>query len=130
MQVAQLQALPTQQFYSIEYPGLVSRNSVSTAIETLGGQSSIDSVFARRKQPADTRGNLLDLNFRPDNPFAHPVAGEDVATNKFLLKIRKRRLKQMSTDLQDQRPREEYTATILGIIPRSVRFRSEPYHSF
>lgn len=124
MHAAQLQALPTQQFYSIEYPGLVSRNSVSTAIETLGGQSSIDNVFARRKHSSDTRGNLLDLSFRPDNPFAHPVAGEDVPTNKFLLKIRRRRLRQVSIDSQDQRPKGEYTASILGTIPRSVRFRS------
>lgn len=127
MQVAHLDTLSTQHFYSIEYPGLVSPDSIPIAIETLGGQSSINNVLGRRKQPTDSRDNLLDLNFRPGNPFAHPVPGEAVGTNKLLMKITKRRVNQKSMGLEDGRPIGEYTSTVLGIVPRTVRYRSKRF---
>ncbi|GJJ07427.1 hypothetical protein Clacol_001629 [Clathrus columnatus] len=122
MQIAPSQTLSTQVFYSIEYPGFISPGSVFTAIETLGGQSSIDNVFARRKQSTGSRDNLLDLNFRPENVFSHPVPGETVGTNKLLLKLTKRRVKRTSDE--DQSFIGDYTGTILGIVPKTVRFRS------
>lgn len=120
---AQAHELPTAHFYSIEYPGYVRPESVSTAVHSLGGQSSIDRAFRRSAPKEDA---LLELNLRPDNPFSHPLPGDLVPTNNILLKVVKRRLKRSPDDDGSQNEMiGEYTATAVGVIPRTARFRSE-----
>ena len=115
---------PTAHFYSIEYPGYVRPESVSKAIHTLGGQSSIDRAF-RRSAPRED--SLFELNLRPDNPFSHPLLGDLVPTNNILLKVVKRKRKQLRPDDVDgaQAVEGEYTAVAVGVIPKTARFRSE-----
>lgn len=114
--------LPTAHFYSIEYPGYVRPESVSTAVHSLGGQSSIDRAFRRGAPKEDA---LLELNLRPDNPFSHPLPGDLVPTNNVLLKIVKRRLKRPPDDDGSQKEiTGEYTAAAVGVIPKTARFRS------
>lgn len=124
--------LPTTHFYSIEYPGYVRPESVSKAIDTLGGQSSIERAFRRNAPKEDS---LLELNLRPDNPFSHPLPGDLVPTNNILLKVVKRRLKRPPPNDDDddddhgdgsQNVVGEYTAVAVGVIPKTARFRSEP----
>ena len=120
---AQAHELPTSHFFSIEYPGYVRPESVSTAVHSLGGQSSIDRAFRRSAPKEDA---LLELNFRPDNPFSHPLPGDLVPTNNILLKVVKRRLKRPPDDDGSQKDiTGEYTATAVGVIPKTARFRSE-----
>ena len=122
---AQAHELPTSHFFSIEYPGYVRPESVSTAIHSLGGQSSIDRAFRRSAPKEDA---LLELNFRPDNSFSHPLPGDLVPTNNILLKVVKRRLKRPPDDDGSQKDiTGEYTATAVGVIPKTARFRSERY---
>lgn len=122
---AQTHELPTPHFFSIEYPGYVRPESVSTAIHSLGGQSSIDRAFRRSAPKEDA---LLELNFRPDNSFSHPLPGDLVPTNNILLKVVKRRLKRPPDDDGSQKDIiGEYTATAVGVIPKTARFRSERY---
>lgn len=121
--IAQAHELPTAHFYSIEYPGYVRPESVGTAVHSLGGQSSIDRAFRRSAPKEDA---LLELNFRPDNPFSHPLPGDLVSTNNILLKVVKRRLKRFPDDDGSQKEiTGEYTATAVGVIPKTARFRSE-----
>ncbi|KAI9467269.1 RNA polymerase III transcription factor IIIC subunit-domain-containing protein [Lactarius psammicola] len=104
--------LPTAHFYSIEYPGYVRPESVSTAVHSLGGQSSIDRAFRRGAPKEDA---LLELNLRPDNPFSHPLPGDLVPTNNILLKVVKRRLKRSPDDDGSQKEIVgEYTAAAVG----------------
>ncbi|TFK76103.1 hypothetical protein BDN72DRAFT_366699 [Pluteus cervinus] len=114
-------ALPRVPFYSIEYPGYVKSTSVPAAIETLGGQKSIDNAFKRTTSKAEA---LLELAFDPTNPFAHPVPGEAVATNNLLLKVVKRKRRKKSATGDPGEIVAEYTAEIVGTVPRTVRFRS------
>jgi general transcription factor 3C polypeptide 5 (transcription factor C subunit 1) len=119
--------LPTTHFYSIEYPGYVRPESVSKAIDTLGGQPSIERAFRRNAPKEDS---LLELNLRPDNPFSHPLPGDLVPTNNILLKVVKRRLKRPPPNDGDhdgnlQAVAGEYTAVAVGVIPKTARFRSE-----
>lgn len=117
--------LPTSHFYSIEYPGYVRPESVSTAIHSLGGQSSIDRAFRRSAPKEDA---LLELNLRPDDPFSHPLPGDLVPTNNILLKVVKRRLKRSPDDDGSQKDIiGEYTTTAIGVIPKTARFRGERY---
>jgi len=119
--------LPTTHFYSVEYPGYVRPESVSKAIDTLGGQSSIERAFRRNAPKEDS---LLELNLRPDNPFSHPLPGDLVPTNNILLRVVKRRLKRPPPndddhDVDPQTVVGQYTAVAVGVIPKTARFRSE-----
>lgn len=118
--------LPETPFYAVEYPGCVASTpeSTSRAVHSLGGSTALATAFRRHAPRGD---NLVELRLRPDNPFAHPVAGEVVGTNNLLLKVVKRRRKRRKGE---QSPDEgdiigEYTAEIMGSIPKTVRFRSE-----
>jgi general transcription factor 3C polypeptide 5 (transcription factor C subunit 1) len=121
--------LPTVHFHSIEYPGYVRPESLGKAIDTLGGQSSIERAFRRNAPKEDS---LLELNLRPDNPFSHPLPGDLVPTNNILLRVVKRRLKRPPPkegdhdDDSQQAVVGEYTAVAVGVIPKTARFRSEP----
>ncbi|KAF8760040.1 RNA polymerase III transcription factor (TF)IIIC subunit [Rhizoctonia solani] len=111
-------------YHAIEYPGHISPNSTSInrAITTLGGQKC------------------------PDNPFAHPVTGDVVGTNTLLVKVVTRKKKQVARTSEigdsestvagssedkgkgkervDEESQGTYTAEVMGIIPKTVRFRS------
>jgi len=114
--------LPTAHFYSIEYPGYVRPESVSKAIHTLGGQSSIDRAL-RRSAPRED--SPLELNLRPDNPFSHPLLGDLVPTNNILLRVVKRKYKHTRLDDDGAQTVGEYAAVAVGVIPKTARFRSE-----
>lgn len=103
-------------YYSIEYPGYVQPAAVSTAIHNLGGQSQINSVFRRNTLGAQV---LLELALRPNSMFAHPIPGDAVATNNLVLKVTKRRRK-----VQLGKTPGEYKAEIVGVMSKTVRFRS------
>lgn len=107
-------------YYSIEYPGYVQPAAVSTAIHNLGGQSQINSVFRRNTLGAQV---LLELALRPNSMFAHPIPGDAVATNNLVLKVTKRRKKVQSGKTQHWAP-GEYKAEIVGVMSKTVRFRS------
>jgi len=81
--------IPPVRIYSVEYPGYVQPTSVPEAVRTLGGKQALEKAFRKSSKP----DAFLELRYRPNNPFAHPVAGEVVQTNSILLKIVKRRRK-------------------------------------
>lgn len=116
---AQIHPLPSQHFYSVEYPGYVSPGSIPDAVHTMGGQRCINNAFKRMKRNGG-RDNVVDLNFRPNDAFAHPVSGDVISTNNLLLKVVKRRRKRLS----DNEPLGDYTAEVVGLIPQTLRFRS------
>lgn len=108
--------LPNSEFYSVEYPGYVQSSSISLAIETLGGQKTIDMAFKSKRKEA-----IMECTLRPGNPFSHPIHGETVPSNKILLKIVKRKLK---TPSADDKYTGEFTAEAIGTVPKTARFRS------
>ncbi|KDQ64681.1 hypothetical protein JAAARDRAFT_234891 [Jaapia argillacea MUCL 33604] len=114
--------LPATPFYSIEYPGYVQPASVPAAIRNMGGQSSLDNAF---KRTASKHDGLVELNLRPENPFSHPIPGDLASTSNILLKVVKRkRRKLISDDSAGDEMMGEYTVEALGVIPKTVRFRS------
>jgi general transcription factor 3C polypeptide 5 (transcription factor C subunit 1) len=115
--------LPKDPFYSVEYPGYVLPTSVPLAVRNLGGQASLDNAFKRATSKTES---LLELTLTPGQPFAHAIPGDVVGTNNILLKIVKRKRKRVDRD-HDDGAIGEYTAEAIGIIPKTVRFRSERY---
>jgi general transcription factor 3C polypeptide 5 (transcription factor C subunit 1) len=114
-------ALLQHSFYSIEYPGYVQPSSVPLAIRSLGGQSKLDHAF-KRTAPKSQQ-TLLELSLRPGNPFAHPIPGDVVGTNNLLLKVTKRKRKQVAGD--PCTTTGEYTAEVVGVVSKTARFRSD-----
>ncbi|GAB1519592.1 hypothetical protein RhiTH_002660 [Rhizoctonia solani] len=128
-------------YHAIEYPGHISPNSTSInrAITTLGGQKCVQNAFSGG-------GRILELRLQPDNPFAHPVTGDVVGTNTLLVKVVTRKKKQVARTSEigdsestvagssedkgkgkervDEESQGTYTAEVMGIIPKTVRFRS------
>jgi hypothetical protein len=123
--------LPHNHFYSVEYPGYVRPTSVPLAVRNLGGQASLENVFRRTTSKSS---GTVELNLRPDNPFTHPIPGELVGTNNLLLKVVKRRRKRRegeeATGANTDEIVGEYTAEVVGVVPKTVRFRSELVLSF
>lgn len=113
-------ALPQHSFYSVEYPGYVQPSSVPLAISNLGGQSKVDHAFKRTAQKTQA---LLELSLRPGNPFAHPLPGDVVGTNNLLLKVTKRKRRRVVGDHPSTIG--EYTAEVVGVVLKTVRFRSD-----
>lgn len=109
--------IPQQSFYSIEYPGYVKHASVPIAVNALGGQSKIDQAF---KRVAGKTQPMLELSLRPGNPFAHPIMGEVSNSNNLVLKVVMRKRKKKNPDDPDV---GEYTASIAGVMAKTVRFR-------
>ncbi len=111
--------LPSTPFYVVEYPGRVKPTSVPEAVKTLGGLGSLENAFKRGATKAET---LVELHLRPDNPFAHPIPGSVVASNALLMKVVKRKKKR-------RHPGDpvvgHYTTEVVGVIPKTVRFRSK-----
>ncbi|KAL4076007.1 RNA polymerase III transcription factor IIIC subunit-domain-containing protein [Scleroderma citrinum] len=119
--------LPVAQFYSVEYPGYVQTTSVHLALRNLGGLSSLENVF---KRGATKNEALLELNFRPGNPFSHPIPGDIVNTGNILIKVTKRRRRKPDGDQPAQGIIGEYVAEAAGVILKSARFRSMADYQF
>lgn len=116
-------ALLQHSFYSVEYPGYVQPSSVPLAINNLGGQSKVDHAF-KRTAPKSQQ-TPLELSLRPGNPFAHPIPGDVVGTNNLLLKVTKRKRKQVDGD--PCTTTGEYMAEVVGVVSKTARFRSNFY---
>lgn len=88
------------QFYVIEYPGKV--NNVDKVFATLGGKENIRDRFNDQ--------NDLELKFRPNNRFCHPINGKIQSSSSLICRIR----------LFDN----EAKADIIGKVDKICRFRT------
>ncbi|CAG8779307.1 16399_t:CDS:2, partial [Cetraspora pellucida] len=110
--------LPTQQFFAVEYPGNVK--NIDKVLQTLGGQRGLKKAVNE---------DLLELRFRPDNPFCHPINGDIIPTANLLLKVTRRRKKvknhhmRRDSDDHDEESDKDINFEIMGIISKTCRFR-------
>lgn len=114
-------SLPDKIFHAIQYPGFVKPTSVPLVVANLGGQANLDRAFKRGNSKSQS---YLELNFRPNNPYSHPVPGEVVNTNCILLKVTKKKRHRRSDSTTDQRE-GEFVFEGLGRMLRTARFRGE-----
>jgi general transcription factor 3C polypeptide 5 (transcription factor C subunit 1) len=122
--VARSIPLEHSSFYSVEYPGYVGLQSMPKAVERLGGPNNVTETFKRSLK--------IDLRLKDNDLFAHPPAGQTVTTHNLLLKVVRRKRKQpldaaaaSSTGADDSESLGQFTADVIGIIPKTIRFRSE-----
>ncbi|KAI0079703.1 hypothetical protein K474DRAFT_1705387 [Panus rudis PR-1116 ss-1] len=119
--LASARPLPPASFYSVEYAGYVRPTSIPVAVERLGGQKKLEIALRR---PGNKAESALELHLRPENPFAHPIPGEVVATSNLLLKVVKRKRRKKDGEISHDGIVGDYTAEVVGTIPRTGRFRS------
>lgn len=115
--------LPSDKFYAIEFPGRIrpQQDSIDRAVQHLGGPSAIARAFKRNASKLDS---LLEINWRPGNSFSHPIPSRTVVVNNLLMKVVKRkRIKRDGKMLET--PEWEFTAKIVGVVPKTIRFRSK-----
>lgn len=72
------QPVPDREVFLVEFPGYVK--SPDAVVHTLGGLKGLTAASTGDK-------SLLQLNFRPHDPLAHPVYGERQPTQGLLLKL-------------------------------------------
>ncbi|KAJ3109327.1 tau 95 subunit of transcription factor TFIIIC [Phlyctochytrium bullatum] len=102
--------LPNWTFHVIEYPGRIL--NTDAAIKTMGGSRAIEQAFA------SDLGHI-ELRYRYNDPFSHPIFGDIVNTANLMLKVTRKRKKR---DRMGRRPSEsgedefEVVAEIVGVI--------------
>ncbi|XP_036385454.1 general transcription factor 3C polypeptide 5 [Megalops cyprinoides] len=73
----------------VEYPGFV--NNVDKMLETVGGEKGVSKTYA---DPA----RRLELNYRPRDPYSHPLCGNRFPSTSLLLRVRRRRRRGSGAD--------------------------------
>ncbi|KAG9286962.1 hypothetical protein G9A89_001200 [Geosiphon pyriformis] len=116
--------IPAKHFFAVEYPGYVK--NLENVLKTLGGQRGLNKAVNQ---------DLVELRFRPDDPFCHPINGDIIPTANLLTKVTRWRKKskyngnnfENNIDDKDQDNNDDNNShiefKILGIISRTCRFR-------
>uniref|UniRef100_A0A3Q3WKG6 Uncharacterized protein n=1 Tax=Mola mola TaxID=94237 RepID=A0A3Q3WKG6_MOLML len=91
----------------VEYPALVT--SVDKMLETLGGEQAVSKTFANPNR-------RLELRYRPQDPFCHPLCGNRFTSSNLLLRVRRRVRKRDPKDA-------EIHMDILGVIGTTYKFQ-------
>ncbi|KAJ3335721.1 tau 95 subunit of transcription factor TFIIIC [Gonapodya sp. JEL0774] len=134
--------------YDIEYPAKVQ--SMDRALETLGGIGSISKqlvadivatypkLLPNKKSPNVTPNAQpaiqpsLELRFRPQDPFCHPINGDFRDTCTLLVEVKRKRRKRRARevhvaqnmgDKSEERNPWVTSSRIVSFVPRTVRFR-------
>ncbi|XP_058472508.1 general transcription factor 3C polypeptide 5 [Solea solea] len=91
----------------VEYPAVV--NSTTNMLETLGGEKVVSKTFAHPNR-------RLELRFRPQDPFCHPLCGNRFPSSNLLLKVRRRVRKKDPKDV-------EVHMDVMGVIATTYKFQ-------
>lgn len=97
--------IPQKTVFAVNYPGYPI--SITRAVETLGGEDAISKARS-------SESNYLELRFRPEEPFAHPIFGELHGMSGLLL--------QLSRVQEKEKSHEELTAEIVAKVNESYNF--------
>ncbi|GES74257.1 hypothetical protein RCL_jg4637.t1 [Rhizophagus clarus] len=91
-----------------------------------------DLYFSYEAAPSGEKGlkkaineDLMELRFRPDDPFCHPINGDVIPTSNLLLKVTRRKKKQNeNVNYEEEKANlKDVKFDILGIISKTCRFR-------
>ncbi|CAG8594178.1 8576_t:CDS:2 [Acaulospora morrowiae] len=118
--------IPSQQLFSVEYPGYVK--NIDKVLQTLGGQRGLKKAVNE---------DLMELRFRPGDPFCHPINGDVIPTSNLLLKVtwkRKKRKTHVSQKILDDHTDngdvKDVDFKVIGIISKTCRFRGMADYQF
>ncbi|KAJ4839142.1 hypothetical protein Tsubulata_008306 [Turnera subulata] len=95
--------------FAVHYPGYPS--STDRAIQTLGGPDAI--LKARGADESQTSNSKLELYFRPEDPYSHPISANIQPSNSLLLKFSKKQ----------SQSNQLLSAHIVAQIPQAFHFQ-------
>lgn len=98
--------IPEKTLFAVNYPGYPT--STMRAVETLGGEAAISK--ARLSET-----NYLELRFRPEDPFSHPVFGELHGISGLLL--------QLSRVQDKEKTGQEVKAEVVAKVDQCYKFK-------
>ncbi|XP_028664413.2 general transcription factor 3C polypeptide 5 [Erpetoichthys calabaricus] len=110
---------PFNRLVCIEYPCRI-RNE-KAMLETLGGEDGMSKTFADPSK-------RLELCFRPQDPYCHPVCGNRYTSMSLLLRVR-RRIQKVNTEAKTESSEKIPTPTgqchmeVLGFIGTTYKFQ-------
>lgn len=91
----------------VEYPGIIS--NVDKMLESIGGIQGMSKTYADPSR-------RLELRFRPQDPFCHPVCGNRYPSTNLLLRMKRR--------VRKGNPKEaQINMDILGVIGTTYKFQ-------
>ena len=94
----------------IEYPGYVE--DVNKMLQTIGGEEAVT-------QTNDGNPTRLELCYRPEDPYCHPMCGDSFPTSNLLLRVKKKRKKGGTAKKEEVK----YEQEILGIVDTTFRYK-------
>lgn len=103
--------LPSTKVFAVNYPGYPS--STEHALVTLGGPEGIAKARELSKE--------LELHFRPEDPYSHPVPGKSSLSKNFLLKISKHKTQEDETPTTEE-PEDKIYADIVSHVTEAYNF--------
>ncbi|CAB1332806.1 unnamed protein product [Coregonus sp. 'balchen'] len=93
----------------VEYPGIIS--NVDKMLESIGGIQGVSKTYADPSR-------RLELRFRPQDPFCHPVCGNRFPSTNLLLRMKRR--------VRKGNPKEaQINMDILGVIGTTYKFQAK-----
>ncbi|KAI8083091.1 RNA polymerase III transcription factor IIIC subunit-domain-containing protein [Halteromyces radiatus] len=98
-----------RKFFCVEYPGVVK--NIDRVLQTFGGEKAVSQVYKNKEN------NVLELRYRPNDPFCHTINGSIVPSSRVLVKVTRRRRKDQPEDPG------QITTELIGTIPQTCRFR-------
>ncbi|KAJ3327941.1 tau 95 subunit of transcription factor TFIIIC [Blyttiomyces sp. JEL0837] len=113
---AESHPLPNWGFHVIEFPGTIE--NIENAFTALGGEESIARAFSEEL-------GSLELRFRPNDPFSHPLIGEVISTSNLVLKVTRRKRKKPTGPNGTFAPQDQEMKTeVVGTVTKTCRFRA------
>uniref|UniRef100_A0AAY4C7W1 General transcription factor 3C polypeptide 5 n=1 Tax=Denticeps clupeoides TaxID=299321 RepID=A0AAY4C7W1_9TELE len=100
--------LPDTKLVCVEYPGYVA--DVQKMLDTIGGEKGISKTYSDPSK-------RLELHYRPQDPYCHPVCGNRYPSTSLLLRVRRRVRRGNPEDVQ-------LTVDALGVIETTYRFQA------
>ncbi|XP_063287390.1 general transcription factor 3C polypeptide 5 [Pelobates fuscus] len=100
----------------VEYPGIVQ--NVDKMLQTLGGEKSVSRIYAD-----PTR--RLELYFRPNDPYCHPLCANRFPTTTMILRVKKRVRRKKANEMQISEPNQEGSISmeIIGVVGTVYKFQ-------
>ena len=112
--------IPTsKRLIAIEHPAILS--SADAGVKSLGGNSALAKAFDcplgwQTSQNKDVPRPTLELRFRPDDRYQHPIVSQPVKVQNIVVKVEKNKQNEKIEDIE-----------VVGVVDTVLRFRGDHF---
>ncbi|KAI9477928.1 MAG: RNA polymerase III transcription factor IIIC subunit-domain-containing protein [Benjaminiella poitrasii] len=116
---APLLPIGSKKYICVEYPGYV--NHLDRALDSFGGERALSDALSSNLI------STIDLFYRKQDIFRHPLKGDILPTAKLVAKVTRRikRIRDPVTgEVLSEEEVEPYQTEVMGVVTKVVRFRA------